>query len=107
MTTLELQAQNIVRDDDSDDVQITDQAKYDALVESRKNRRAVSCYPSQPTYLNLNELPSSLGRVLIRLSREAGQGIDANGARIAVAEHFDLSPQQDGQQGRTGQPEEV
>jgi len=43
MTTLELQAQNIVRDDDSaDDVQITDEAKYNALVESRKNRRAVS-----------------------------------------------------------------
>lgn len=45
MTTLELQAQNIVRDDDSaDDVQITDEAKYNALVESRKNRRAVSSY---------------------------------------------------------------
>lgn len=44
MTTLELQAQNIVRDDDSaDDVQITDEAKYNALVESRKNRRAGEC----------------------------------------------------------------
>ena len=43
MTTLELQAQNIVKDDDSDDnVQVTDEAKYNALVESRKNRRAVS-----------------------------------------------------------------
>jgi len=44
MTTLELQAQNIVRDDDSDDVQVTDEAKYNALVESRKNRRAVSTF---------------------------------------------------------------
>lgn len=44
MTTLELQAQNIVKDDDSDDVQVTDEAKYNALVESRKNRRAVSDY---------------------------------------------------------------
>ena len=32
-----------MRDDDSDDdVYITDEAKYNALVESRKNRRAVS-----------------------------------------------------------------
>jgi len=44
MTTLELQAQNIVKDDDSDDnVQVTDEAKYNALVESRKNRRAGEC----------------------------------------------------------------
>lgn len=35
-----------MRDDDSDDVYITDEAKYNALVESRKNRRAVSCFPS-------------------------------------------------------------
>ena len=43
LTTLELQAQNIAKEDDSDDnVQVTDEAKYNALVESRKSRRAVS-----------------------------------------------------------------
>ena len=41
-TTLEMQAQNIVQEDDSDDVEITDEAKYNALVEKRKDRRAVS-----------------------------------------------------------------
>lgn len=36
-----------MRDDDSDDdVYVTDEAKYNALVESRKNRRAVSYLPS-------------------------------------------------------------
>ena len=53
MTTLELQAQNIVKDDDSDDnVQVTDEAKYNALVESRKNRRAVSF---QSTHFSISE----------------------------------------------------
>lgn len=42
MTTLEMQAQNIVQEDDSDDVEITDEAKYAALVEKKKDRRAVS-----------------------------------------------------------------
>ena len=43
LTTLELQAQNIAKGEDSDDnVQVTDEAKYNALVESRKSRRAVS-----------------------------------------------------------------
>ena len=43
LTTLELQAQNIAQGEDSDDnVQVTDEAKYNALVESRKSRRAVS-----------------------------------------------------------------
>ena len=43
LTTLELQAQNIAQEEDSDnEVRVTDQAKYDALVESRKSRRAVS-----------------------------------------------------------------
>ena len=41
-TTLEMQAQNIVQEDDSDDLEITDEAKYNALVEKRKDRRAVS-----------------------------------------------------------------
>ena len=41
-TTLEMQAQNIVQEDDEDDVEITDEAKYNALVEKRKDRRAVS-----------------------------------------------------------------
>ena len=37
-----MQAQNIVQEDDEDDVYIPDEAKYNALVESRKDRRAVS-----------------------------------------------------------------
>ena len=43
MTTLELQAQNIVQQDDSDqDVEVTNEEKYNALLEQRKQRRAVS-----------------------------------------------------------------
>ena len=44
LTTLEMQAHNIVQDDDVEDheINVNDQEKYDALVESRKNRRAVS-----------------------------------------------------------------
>ena len=43
LTTLELQAQNMVEQDEEDeDFVVNDEAKYNALVESRKNRRAVS-----------------------------------------------------------------
>ena len=42
MTTLELQAHNMAREDDDSDVEVTDEAKYNALLEQRKNRRAVS-----------------------------------------------------------------
>ena len=41
LTTLELQAHNMAKDDESD-VEVTDEAKYNALLELRKNRRAVS-----------------------------------------------------------------
>ena len=44
LTTLELQAQNMVNENDSgdDDVYCNDAERYEALVESNKNRRAVS-----------------------------------------------------------------
>lgn len=42
MTQLEVEAQNIVNDVDSDDVEVTDDARYQALLEKRKNRRTVS-----------------------------------------------------------------
>ena len=42
LTTLELQAHNMAREDDDDYVEVTDEAKYNALLEQRKNRRAVS-----------------------------------------------------------------
>ena len=43
LTTLEMQAQNIVREDDQDSqVEVNNEEKYNALLESRKNRRAVS-----------------------------------------------------------------
>ena len=42
LTTLELQAHNMAREDDDSDVEVTDEAKYNALLELRKNRRAVS-----------------------------------------------------------------
>lgn len=43
LTTLEMQAHNIVREDDADeDFHVNDEAKYNALVESKKSRRAVS-----------------------------------------------------------------
>ena len=50
-----------MRDEDSDeDVYIPDEAKYNALVESRKNRRAVSSFilwlmAIKLSYLNLND----------------------------------------------------
>ena len=51
LTTLELQAQNIVNENDSDDAELNcnDAERYNELVESRKNRRAVS---QQPTSLS-------------------------------------------------------
>ena len=42
LTTLEMQAQNIVKEEDDEDVYINDTEKYNAMVESRKERRAVS-----------------------------------------------------------------
>ena len=44
LTTLELQAQNMVKEDESgdEDVYCNDAERYEALVESNKNRRAVS-----------------------------------------------------------------
>ena len=42
LTTLELQAHNMAREDDDDYVEVTDETKYNALLEQRKNRRAVS-----------------------------------------------------------------
>ena len=43
LTTLELQAQNIVNEDESDDnVDVRDADRYNELVEHNKNRRAVS-----------------------------------------------------------------
>lgn len=44
LTTLEMQAHNIVREDDADeDFHVNDEAKYNALVESKKSRRAGEC----------------------------------------------------------------
>ena len=42
LTTLEMQAQNIVKEEDDEVVYINDTEKYNAMVESRKERRAVS-----------------------------------------------------------------
>jgi len=55
-TTLELKAQNMAREDDEDedDVQVTDEAKYAALLEQRKQRRAVSRHTGQPLTWRLN-----------------------------------------------------
>jgi hypothetical protein len=41
MTHLEVEAQNIVNDVDSD-FEVTDDARYQALLDKRKNRRTVS-----------------------------------------------------------------
>ena len=57
LTTLELQAHNMAREDDDDYVEVTDEAKYNALLEQRKNRRAVSC-------LNFEFLVCNLSRCL-------------------------------------------
>ena len=42
MTTLEREAANIVNEDDETEVEVTDEAKYDAMMDARKERRAVS-----------------------------------------------------------------
>ena len=44
LTDLEVEAQNLVNEpgDSEDDFEVTDEARYQALVDSRKNRRAVS-----------------------------------------------------------------
>ena len=50
LTTLELQAHNMAREDDDDYVEVTDEAKYNALLEQRKNRRAVSYKKREPGF---------------------------------------------------------
>ena len=106
LTTLELQAQNIVQDDESDGVEVTDEAKYNALVESKKSRRAVSPPdPGSQQFEFLNFL--HIGRVSLRLPRKASQGLDADCPRPAPPEYFLLCPQQDGLAGRPGQSAQI
>lgn len=45
MTTLEVQAQNMVNENDSDgDYHVNDEERYNEILESRKNRRKVSSF---------------------------------------------------------------
>ena len=63
LTTLEVQAQNIVNENDSEsDHDVNDAQRYEELIESRKNRRAVSQLASQVLSDILNA-----GRMLVRL----------------------------------------
>ena len=40
-TTLQNEAANIVNEDSEDEVEVTDEAKYEAMMGARKDRRAV------------------------------------------------------------------
>ena len=42
LTTLEREAANIVQEDSEGEVEVTDEAKYEAMLGARKERRAVS-----------------------------------------------------------------
>ena len=42
LTTLEMEAHNIVNEDEEEGVEVTDDAKFEAMMGARKERRAVS-----------------------------------------------------------------
>ena len=42
LTTLEREAANIVNDEETDDVEVTNEEKFEAMLNARKERRAVS-----------------------------------------------------------------
>ena len=42
LTTLEREAANIVNEDEEDDVAVNNEEKYEAMINARKERRAVS-----------------------------------------------------------------
>ena len=46
LTTLEREAANIVNEDEEDDVAVNNEEKYEAMINARKERRAVSLYVS-------------------------------------------------------------
>ncbi len=53
LTTLEREAANMNYEDEATDVEVNDEEKYEAMLDARKERRAVSSYPASNLGLNL------------------------------------------------------
>ena len=53
LTTLEREAANMNYEDEATDVEVNDEEKYEAMLDARKERRAVSVYPTSNLKLNL------------------------------------------------------
>ena len=96
LTTLEREAANMNYEDEETDVEVNNEEKYEAMLDARKERRAVS------EYLAPNLKLKFLGRMPLRFLREAGERPDAYCLRIATLEYFHKHPQQDGYKRRSG-----
>ena len=87
LTTLEREAANMNYEDEETEVEVNDEEKYEAMLDSRKERRAVS--ENLGPNLKL-KLP---GRMPLRFLREASERPDAYCLRIATLEYFHKHPQ--------------
>lgn len=90
MTQLEVEAQNIINETGScgsDDIEVTDEIKYEQLLEQRKSRRTV--------YFNLF-LTTVLGRITLQFPRKTSEALNERSTRSAPLKYFKHRTQQNG-----------